>query len=178
MPVVFGDGFSTLQQLVLSDARAVAIADRYLRSLGDRGDQTPAEGERVRLVELGTHCRGAIFLDGARLNTAALTERIDRISAGFHGFYFGRYDVRAEDAAALAAGERFKILELNGVTSEATHIYDSRHSLFRAWQTLFEQWRLAFQIGRANRSAGHAPTGLIDLMRQLKNYRESSRTHP
>ncbi|NIM00443.1 MAG: alpha/beta fold hydrolase [Acidobacteria bacterium] len=178
LPIVVGDGFSTLRRLILSDPRAVAIADHYFRLLGDRREDTPAEGERVQLVELGTHCRGAIFLDGARLNTPALTERIDRISAGFDGFYFGRYDVRTEDPEAFAAGERFKILELNGVTSEATHIYDPRHTLFAAWRTLFAQWRLAFEIGRANRASGHSPVGPADLLRLLRDYRKSSRTHP
>ncbi len=178
MPIVVGDGFSTLEWLVLSDPRAVAIAERYLRLLGARREDTPHTGEQVRLVELGTHCRGAIFLDGGRLATAALTERIDRISAGFDGFYFGRYDVRAESPERFAKGEGFKILELNGVTSEATHIYDPRYSVLEAWRTLFAQWRLAFEIGRANRDAGHEPVGLSDLLKLLRKYRESSRTHP
>jgi hypothetical protein len=69
-------------------------------------------------------------------------------------------------------------VELNGVTSEATHIYDPRHSLIDGWRTLFRQWRLAFEIGRANRDAGHAPTGLFEIVRLLRAYRDSSRTHP
>ncbi len=178
LPSVTGDGVSTLERLILHDPRAVAIADRYLRLLGARRDEIPRAGEQVRLVDLGTHCRGAIFLDGARFATAALERRIDRISAGFEGFFFGRYDLCVGDPEAFAAGGGFKIVELNGVTSEATHIYDPRHSLIDGWRTLFRQWRLAFEIGRANRDAGHAPTGLFEIVRLLRAYRDSSRTHP
>ncbi|NIM61209.1 MAG: carboxylate--amine ligase, partial [Acidobacteria bacterium] len=79
--------------------------------------------------------------------TEALERRIDDVSSGFDGFFFGRYDLRVQDLDAFAGGRGFKIVELNGVTSEATHIYDPRHSLLDAWRTLFRQWRLAFEIG-------------------------------
>jgi membrane protein DedA with SNARE-associated domain len=178
LPFVTGDGISTLERLILADPRAVAIADRYLRLLRDRSDEIPRAGEPVQLIELGTHCRGAIFLDGAGFATDALERQIDRISANFDGFYFGRYDVRVPDLQAFAAGEGFKIIELNGVSSEATHIYDPRHSLIKAWKTLCRQWRLAFEIGRVNRDDGHAPAGLLEIVRLLRAYGDSSRTHP
>jgi len=177
LPSVTGDGVSTLERLILSNPRAVAVADQYLKSLAEDVEEIPAAGERVQLTELGTHCRGAIFLDGARHITDALERRIHGISEGFEGFFFGRYDLRTSDIDAFRAGEGFKIIELNGVTSEATHIYDPRHSLIAAWKTLFRQWRLAFEIGRANRSTGQAPVGLIKLFRLLKDYGDSSRTH-
>lgn len=178
LPFVTGDGVSTLERLILADPRAVIIADRYLGLLGARRDEVPGAGEPVRLVELGTHCRGAIFLDGARFATDALERRIDHISAGFEGFFFGRYDLCVPDLEVFAAGGGFKIIELNGVTSEATHIYDPRHALIDAWRTLFRQWRLAFEIGRANRDNGHPPAGLFEIVRLLRAYAVSSRTHP
>jgi hypothetical protein len=46
------------------------------------------------LMELGTHCRGAMFLDGGWVITPELEERFDAISRGFAGFYVGRFDVR------------------------------------------------------------------------------------
>ena len=85
---------------------------------------------------------------------------------------------RLKALEAFAAGGGFKIIELNGVTSEATHIYDPRHSLIGAWRTLYRQWRLAFEIGRANRDDGHPPAGLFEIVRLLKAYAASSRTHP
>src|SRR6266545_1398137 len=93
-PVVVGDGESDLERLILQDEQAVCMARFYLRKQRDRLWETPAAGERVQLVELGTHCRGAIFLDGGWVKTESLEEAFDRISRSFEGFYFGRFDVR------------------------------------------------------------------------------------
>jgi hypothetical protein len=53
------------------------------------------------------------------------------------------------------------------VTSEATNIYDPRNGLLAAYRTLFEQWRLAFEIGAANRALGHGPIGVAALARRI-----------
>jgi hypothetical protein len=58
-------------------------------------DDIPAPGEAVQLVEVGSHCRGSVFLDGSRLKTEALEDAIDRITQRHPGFFFGRYDIRA-----------------------------------------------------------------------------------
>jgi hypothetical protein len=174
MPEVVGDGKHSLEQLVLRDARAVAMAGYYLRANEGRLEDVPEKGERVRLVEIGTHCRGAIFLDGSWVLTPELEEAVDRMSRGYPGFFFGRYDLRAGSVEELQRG-RFKVIELNGVTSEATHIYDPRVGLFRAYRVLFEQWRLAFEIGARNRAAGHRPASPLDLLRSLRAFRREVR---
>jgi membrane protein DedA with SNARE-associated domain len=153
---VTGDGRRTLETLILADDRAVCMGNFFLKNFGARLDAVPAAGEVVALTELGTHCRGALFLDGAELITPALRAEIDCVSRRFAGFYFGRYDVRAPSAEALARGE-FTVLELNGVTSEATSIYDPRHSVWRGWAVLLRQWRIAARIADANLLAGARP---------------------
>jgi hypothetical protein len=178
MPEVVGDGCRTLEQLILDDPRAVCMARVYLHRHAARLQEIPAAGEAVRLVELGTHCRGAVFLDGSRVVGEALTTKLDEISKGYAGFYFGRYDLRVESEEALRNGRGFKIIELNGVTSEATHIYDPDVGLGQAWGVLFEQWRIAFEIGRQNRDRGHLPAKVRTLLGLLKDYRVSSRSHP
>ena len=175
MPVLTGDGTSTLEQLILNDERAVCMADFYLNQQRERLWEVPRLDERVQLVELGTHCRGAIFLDGEWVKTAALEAAFDRISQGFAGFYFGRYDVRTASVEDFKQGWSFKIVELNGVTSEATHIYDPRNSLFTAYKILFEQWRVAFEIGARNRERGVEPTPIRRLAKLLLAFRQSAK---
>jgi hypothetical protein len=102
---------------------------------------------------------------------------MEEISRRFEGFYFGRFDVRAPSVEAFKAGQAFKVIELNGVTSEATHIYDPRNSLFDAYKVLFAQWRLAFEIGAANRRRGAPPTRLRALVKLLFDYRRRARAH-
>jgi membrane protein DedA with SNARE-associated domain len=158
-PEVVGDGRATLRRLVLRDPRAALIAGVYT---GRDPDRVPEPGERVRLVEIGSHCRGAIFLDGSRYETAELREAIDATAQCHPGFYFGRFDLRTPSLADFQAG-RFSVLELNGVSAEATHIYDPAVSVWQAYCVLFRQWRLAFEIGAANRAAGVHPMTLAEF---------------
>jgi pimeloyl-ACP methyl ester carboxylesterase/membrane protein DedA with SNARE-associated domain len=158
-----GDGKSTLEELILKDDRAVCMAPFHLKKHRERLFDVPSAGEEITLVEVGTHCRGALFLDGISLLTPAMEAAMDRISKGFEGFYFGRYDIRTPSLEDFRQGKNFKIVELNGVTSEATHIYDHR--------TLREQWRIAFEIGAANAQRGVEPASPGDLVRALVRWK-------
>jgi hypothetical protein len=178
MPTLVGDGKRTLEELVLADDRAICMAEFYLRKNSERTQHVPAAGESVQLVEIGTHCRGAIFLDGGDTITPALEETIDRIARCFDGFFFGRFDIRVPSRQDLMTGRNMKIIELNGVTSEATHIYDPRLSLFEAYRVLFRQWRIAFEIGDLNRAQGIRPTALRELLRALREYRRLAEGYP
>jgi len=176
--VVVGDGESDLERLILQDEQAVCMARFYLRKQRDRLWETPAAGERVQLVELGTHCRGAIFLDGGWVKTETLEEAFDRISRSFEGFYFGRFDVRTPEVEEFKQGRNFKVIELNGVTSEATNIYDPKNSLLTAYKTLCSQWRIAFEIGERNLKRGARPTPISVLARLMVEYRRRAKSHP
>jgi membrane protein DedA with SNARE-associated domain len=167
-PAVIGDGTSTIEELVLRDERAVCLADLYLGRLRRSANDVPAAGEPVPLAELGSHCRGAIFLNGAKFETAALRSAVDATARRFPGFHFGRFDVRSESIEELQNG-RFEVLELNGVSAEATHIYDPSVSLLEAYWVLFDQWRIAFEIGARNRNLGHTPMPLRDFVALLRN---------
>lgn len=57
------------------------------------------------------------------------------------------------------------------MTSEATHIYDPKTRLLKAYRILADQWRIAFEIGAQNRKNGTQPTTVRVLLRLLaKNY--------
>jgi len=178
MPVLVGDGQRTLEDLILADDRAVCMSDFYLRKNSIQAERVPQSGEEVQLVEIGTHCRGAIFLDGGALNSPALEQVIDKIARTFLGFYFGRFDVRVPSVEDFRAGLNLKVVELNGVTSEATHIYDPKLGLWEAYRVLFQQWRLAFEIGDANRARGVQPTSVGALLSMLRQYRLQSQEYP
>ena len=166
-PRLAGDGKSTLETLILKDSRAVCLAKKYFEQNREKLDYIPSNGECVQLINIGTHSRGAIFADGERLKTDALENKIDQICRGFAGFYFGRFDIRARSFDDLKRGENFKIIELNGVTSESTNIYDKKFSLADAYRILFRQWRIAFEIGAENRRRGAKPTSVSDLLRLI-----------
>lgn len=166
-PYVVGDGKKTLERLILDDSRAVCLAEKYFAQNQSRLDEIINEGEIAPIAHLGTHSRGAIFLDGEHLRTPELETAIDAICVGYDGFHFGRFDLRAPSFDDFRRGENFRIVELNGVTSESTNIYDPRFTLVDAYKILFRQWRIAFEIGAENLFRGSRPTSVADLVRLI-----------
>ncbi len=166
LPAVTGDGERTLEELILADDRLLPMARWFLKSNEARLDCVPAVGESVRLTEVGTHCRGAVFLDGMDLCTPQLEDAVDAIARSYEGFNFGRFDFMVPHAQALGEGRDLRIIELNGVTSEVTSIYDPRHSVWHGWRMVFRQWDLAFQIGLAERKRGASTVSPWFLLRQ------------
>ena len=177
-PRVVGDGRSTLEALIRADPRAGRIAHVYFPRLAGRLSEVPAAGEAVPLVFTGNHCKGAVFLDGADRITPALTRQVDLIARAIPGFYFGRIDVRYGSEAALRLGQGFTIIEVNGAGSEATHIWDARCTLRDAYASQFKHYRAAWEIGRANRAAGCAPSGLLPMYRAWRRQTRLMASYP
>lgn len=164
---VVGDGVSSLEELILSDDRAVCLAQKYFDENRGQLDRVPTNGEPVLIIRIGTHSRGAVFLDGGHLITPELDNAIDAICRRVKGFNFGRFDIRFSSVDEFRSGTGFKIIELNGVTSESTNIYDPSYSLLDAYRILFAQWRIAFEIGGENNRLGAGPTPLTSLYRSV-----------
>ena len=166
-PSVTGDGRSTLEQLILEHPRLHYMARFLLRLHREKLSTVPAVAEEVKVVRLGSHCRGSLFLDGGQYLTPAISEAIDHISRLLSGFYFGRYDIRAASIDAFQRGD-FQVIEVNGVTSESTNIYDPANSLLKAYEIMWHQWRLAFAIGDNNRQRGYRPLTVLGFLSLLK----------
>jgi hypothetical protein len=165
-PVVTGDGSSTLEELIWNGRRTVYLAPKYLAQLKVDPGLVLGRGEELQLIEIGSHSRGAIFEDATWLKTAELARSLDEVLADFPGFHFGRFDLRSPSVEAFQRGE-FRILELNGLTSEPTHIYDPRLSSIAAYGALFHHWHAAFRIGAANRDLGVRVPGLGEVWRAV-----------
>lgn len=175
-PAVTGDGRSTLRSLIWRHPRYRLQASAYLSRLAERADDVPARGETVGLALAGNHCQGTMFLDGAHLRTPALLRAFDEIADRTPGFHFGRFDVRYTDPGLFMAGRGFQIVELNGLLSESTNIYDPGTTFWQAQRTLREQWRLAYQIGQANRARGAAVPALCDIWRTIREHLQATTT--
>ena len=175
LPSVTGDGRSTLEDLILKDPDTIGMARFHLRQNVDRLHEVPPLAQVVSLGDCGSHCRGARFYDAGALLTPALERAIDDIASRFDGFYFGRFDLRVSSREAFMRGEDITILELNGVTSEVTHIYDPAVSLIEAYRALCGQWRLAFEIGAENAARGARVWSLAELIGLVAAHADSQR---
>jgi membrane protein DedA with SNARE-associated domain len=177
-PLLVGDGVHSIRELIEADSRARLIAQTYLERFASAVGQILPQGESLRLVEAGNHCQGCIFKEGEDLYSEELRNAFDQISQKLPGFYIGRYDVRYRSDDELRAGKEFQIIELNGAASEATNIYDEGNSLWSAYNTLYRQWKLVFQIGAANRSRGHRPVSPLAVIRDWMEFSRQAMEYP
>ena len=174
-PTVVGDGRSTLERLILLDRRGVAIAHIHEREHPQAAERVPGAGEVVELTEVGAHSRGTIFLDANDLHTPELERAINAISTSWDGFDFGRFDIRVRSAEALQRGEGIRVLEVNGVTSEATHMYDPRYGFFAAHAILRRQWAMAFDLADERIRDGARPASVNRILRTVLAERQARR---
>ncbi len=166
LPTVQADGVRTREQLVLRDRRLRLQAGVLLARLGADRDTIDPAGARIALGIAGNHAQGCRFDDGSELATpelcAALTGLADTFEAG--GMDFGRFDLRCETEEQLRRGEGLAVIELNGTTSEATHLYAPDRPLGWRLGILRRQWALLFAIGARRRAEGQRPVRLRELL--------------
>lgn len=177
-PVLTGDGQHTFEQLIWRHPRFRMQAHVFLDRFADQADRVLDRGEELRLAVAGNHCQGTLFRDGGHLLTPALETAIDAIARQFEGFFFGRFDLRYADVAALRAGRDFRIVELNGALSESTNIYDPARSLLWAYGTLFRQWWWLYEIGAANAARGARVSSWGELRSDMRRYYQQQQVAP
>lgn len=170
-PIIVGDGQSNLEELIWKHPRFRFQHDVFHIRWADDLERVLHKGEELRLAEAGNHCQGTLFQDGARLITPELEARIDELAQRLEGFYFGRLDLRYTDEASLKRGEGIALIEINGVTSESTNLYDPGWSLWKAHAVLRKQWATCFAIGHAIRQRdGIKPKSGLRLLRDTLRY--------
>ncbi len=153
-PKLRGDGRRTLGALILDDARGRLISPLLFERFSDSLDRVPGADETIPMADVGSHCRGALFLDAKALDSEALTARVRALADAIPGFHFGRFDVRAQSADALVRGEGFQVIEVNGASSEPAHVYHPGTPLLEGLRSFFGIWRDMMDIGAANAQAG------------------------
>ena len=177
-PYLVGDGRSTLAELLAADPRAGQLQHLYRERHRQVLDTVLPAGEPYRLVFSASHCRGAVFRNGNQYISEALTRQLDNILGGLPEFYYGRLDIKFRDTDSLSRGEHLEIVEINGASSEALHIWDSETKLLDAWRALLHQYRTLFRIGHQNRRRGHRPPGVLALLRAWQHERKLVQQYP
>ncbi len=177
-PYVIGNGKSTLKELIVKDPRAGKLTHFYLPRHQDQLDTVLPKGQPFRLAFTGSHSRGCIFRDGRKFITPELTKAFDRLCDDLPEFYYGRFDIRFKDIESLMKGDDYYILEINGSSSEAAHIWDCRGSLTDAFKTLFFQYRTLFKLGAINRRRGFSTPPLRELIKAWRKEKKLVSRYP
>ncbi len=161
---VTGNGASTISQLMSVDERAQAHIDR-VASFMDL-NKIPEAQEIVLLEQIGNHSLGTKFINESHRINDTLHEVFSDIVSRIDGFYYGRFDLRVTNWDDLFEGKNISILELNGLTSDVTHIFDPNYRLRDVFKTNYKHIRIAYNIAKQNLKAGVRPTPLLELARK------------
>ncbi len=147
---VIGDGTSTLKELILADERAMLYIDLFEKIHQKEIDLIPKKGKKMALTAIGNHSKGTEFINGNHLISTALEKTFDTLSTTIPGWFYGRIDVKYNSFKELENGN-YKILEINGIISEPTHIYDStNYTYFKALKSIRTHWKYVFNVATIN----------------------------
>lgn len=148
---ITGDGKATLAELIRKDKRAYLYYDLLNNIHREAMNDRLAEGEEKVLTVIGNHSKGTQFLNGNHLICDEIQNTIDAVNNDIDGWFYGRLDIKYKSFDALKKGRDFKILEINGIISEPTHIYDAEGaSYFDALRSIKNHWKRINAIARKN----------------------------
>lgn len=175
---VVGDGSKTIAELIHDDSRAYLYSDLFTRIHKQQIDRVLDPGEELVLSVIGNHSKGTRFVNGNHLINQELNAFMDRICKPMKGFYYGRLDIKYENHDQLLKGEAFKVIEVNGIISEPTHIYDATHekaSFLNALKTINSHWKIMSQIAHINHHKNRvAYPGVMEYIQNMRWLRSHS----
>ncbi|MGB5464426.1 MAG: hypothetical protein WBM92_13765 [Aureibaculum sp.] len=155
---VTGNGSSSLSDLILADERAYLYYDLLQNIHKEKMLSIPVKGEKIRLTVIGNHSKGTQFINGNHLITKDLELMFDNLTKQINHWYYGRLDIKYDTFEKLIQGKDFKIIEMNGIISEPTHIYDPNNiSYFGALKSIKEHWKIIFRISKKNHDLFNIP---------------------
>lgn len=154
---VIGDGTSTVEQLISYDKRAKLYIDFIKENPALDLKRIPEKHEKVLLSSIGNHSKGTQFINGNHLINDTLRQSFDALNHQIKGWYYGRLDVKYNTLEELNRGD-FKILELNGILAEPTHIYDAGKTTYlKALKTIRKHWKQLYRIAVYNHKQEKVP---------------------
>ncbi|WP_162272275.1 hypothetical protein [Tenacibaculum todarodis] len=171
---VIGDGKSTLETLILKDKRATIYLELVKENPLLDLDKIIKKDKKVNLSAIGNHCKGTRFINGNHLISNKLENTFDILNKQSNNWFYGRLDVKYNSFEDLENGD-FKILELNGILAEPTHIYDAeKTTYFKALKTMRNHWKQLSKIAIYNNKVQNVPhrttLGLLKDVRKLNKY--------
>jgi hypothetical protein len=151
---VYGDGESTIWELILKHPRARFRLEEMKHRHEHRLDRVLEKGQHFYLSYAGNHNRGARFINLEKEIDDRLHSVFDKLSHYTDKFYYGRYDIKCVSVEDLKEGRNFSILEFNGCGAEPNHIYDSGMSLMQAYREILKHWKVLYEISKHNHRNG------------------------
>src|ERR1043165_1418245 len=147
---VYGDGKSTLEELILQHPRARYRLQEMRQRHRHRLDRVFPPGYHFYLSYAGNHNRGARFINLEKQIDDRLLKIFDDLSHYTDKFYYGRYDIKCRSIEELKQGKNYSILEFNGSGAEPNHIYDAGKNIWQAYREILKHWKALYGISKYN----------------------------
>ncbi|MGY0407813.1 MAG: hypothetical protein ACWIPJ_05590, partial [Polaribacter sp.] len=173
-PFIIGDGAKTLETLIKENNRTKQYFHLLKNNFSDGLDIIIENKKKVQLSAIGNHSKGTRFLNGNYLISEKLEATITKLNIQIDGWFYGRLDVKYASFEELEKGN-FKILELNGILAEPTHIYDTRScNYLQALKEMRIHWKQLYKIARINHDQKNIPyrstIGLLKDVHKMNKY--------
>jgi len=164
---VKGDGYSTLNELILKSERGMVFYDEIISLLQFLPDYIPKIGEILVLHTQGNHSKGTEFIN----RNSHINERIEvhfnAILKEIEVFEYGRFDIKCKDWGALEGRSELKIIEFNGISAEPTHIYDSKNGFFHSLSDFAQHWNYLEDISKYRLKQGIKPQSVQVILKKI-----------
>ncbi len=171
---VVGDGKSTLKQLINNNNRVKIYLSLIKENPNINLEEIIQKDKKIKLSVIGNHSKGTRFINGNHLISKELEKTLDNLNNKINNWYYGRLDIKYNSFNDII-NDNFKILELNGILAEPTHIYDSENTTyFKALKEIRDHWKQLIKIARFNHEKKQIPyrttLGLIKDVKNLRDY--------
>ena len=149
-----GNGKSSLGELISADEKAFLYLDLFKNIHGPKINKVIDKDDVVTLSVIGNHSKGTQFINGNHLINKPLESVFDKLNHQIDGWFYGRIDLKYNNWKELLENKNFKIVEINGVMSEPTHIYDATTgaTFFDAVKSIKYNWNIMDKIALKNHS--------------------------
>lgn len=171
---VTGNGQNTLIDLIKKDVEILKFVntEMYKEEFPKRANMIIPKGELVQISSTGSRGYGVIYKDLRHLINPILIKTYDNLSKDINGFYYGRYDIKAESFNDLETGKNIEIIELNGVFGCPNHAWSPMFTSAERKKTLIEHWDIVCKISIQNHQINKVPympfkTGIKQLFKYI-----------
>ena len=164
---VTGDGHSTLEQLILATDRGVVFKNELFQVSGLKPEIIVPKGEHLTVHTQGNHCKGTRFENANYLINSANQKMFGQFLKGLDGFEYGRFDVKCKSESDLETFQNFKVIEFNGISAEATIVYDASVGYFKSLKIFKQHWKCLEEIARFNQSRGFKPLSFNAVLKRI-----------
>lgn len=164
-PSVMGNGFDSVITLAKNHERYSHHWQSFLQNIDEK--KILRKGEELKLSFIGSHTLGCKFTDDTHLITPKLEQSIFKLFESQPGYNYGRCDVKTESADALRSGQ-FKLIEINGVASLPTNMFDPKYKYFEAYRIFLSHGAALIDIAKEHQHREVKLKSYKEIMKAVK----------